>query len=125
MDSINLEQVIRYHQKLIRSTGGSKGIRNKDLIDSAINRGISTYGGEDLYKTDIDKIAAITHSLIRNHGFVDGNKRIGIAAMLLLLRINNIKINYSQQELIDLGIGIADSKVQYEDIVIWIEKHQE
>lgn len=111
MDSINLEQVIRYHQKLIHSTGGSKGIRNKDLIDSAINRGVSTYGGEDLYKTDIDKIAAITHSLIRNHGFVDGNKRIGIAAMLLFLRINNIKINYSQQELIDLGIGIADSKV--------------
>ena len=124
MKSINLEQVIKFHQKLINATGGSYGIRNKDLIDSAIHRGLSTFEGEDLYKTDIEKIAAITHSLVRNHGFVDGNKRIGIAAMLLLLKINNIPIVYSQRELIALGLGIADSRVEFENIVDWINQHK-
>jgi death-on-curing protein len=124
MKSLDLEQVIRFQQKLINSTGGSLGIRSKDLIDSAINRGLSTFEGKDLYKTDIEKIAAITHSLITNHGFVDGNKRIGIAAMLLLLEFNNINISYTQKELIELGLGLAASTLNFEDIIIWIKKHQ-
>lgn len=123
MKNINEEQLIRFHQKIIESSGGKSGIRNYKLIDSALNRGISTFGGEDLYSTDIEKIAAITHSLITNHCFMDGNKRIGVAAMLLLLNLNDVKVDYSQKELIELGLGVASSNLKYEDIVNWIKDH--
>ncbi len=97
METISVEQVKLFHQKLIEKTGGKPGIRNEGLIDSAVGRGLSTFDGEDLYKSHIEKISAITHSLISNHGFIDGNKRVGISVMLLLLQLNEIKIEYTQK----------------------------
>lgn len=76
-----------------------------------------------MYPEIESKISAITYSLINNHGFVDGNKRIGVSVMLLLLRLNNIKIEYKQEELVDLGIKIAENKCKEEDIKKWIESH--
>ena len=123
MKRISIEQVILFHHKLISATGGSFGIRRNDLIDSAINRGFSTFEGKDLYKTDIEKIAAIAHSLITNHGFVDGNKRIGVAVMLFLLELNKINVSYTQVELIELGVGIASSNLNLQNIINWIKQH--
>ena len=123
MKKLSLEEVILFHEKLIVKTGGKHGIRNESLIDSAINRGLSSFDGVDLYKTDIEKIAAITHSLVCNHGFIDGNKRIGIAVMVLLLKLNNLLIEYTQDELIDLGLSLADGNYKYEDVLSWISNH--
>lgn len=82
-----------------------------------------TYDGKDLYPSIIEKIAVATHSLISNHGFVDGNKRVGVAVMLILLKMNNIKVEYTQQELIDLGLKTAEGLMKEKDILNWIKKH--
>ncbi len=93
------------------------------MIESALRKAEATFGGQDLYETDIRKIAVITYSLIKNHGFVDGNKRIGIATMLLHLKMNMISVSYTQQELVDLGLRIADGTFNEADIENWISTH--
>lgn len=123
MEMIALEEIIIFHEKIIEKTGGSQGVRDIGLIESAINRPFQTYDGIELYPEIESKISAITYSLINNHGFVDGNKRIGVSVMLLLLRLNDIKIEYKQEELVDLGIKIAENKYKEEDIKKWIESH--
>ncbi len=122
METVSIENVIVFHRKIIEKTGGSMGIRDEKSLDSALNRGFSTFDGEYLYKSDVEKISAITHSLISNHAFVDGNKRIGISIMLLLLKLNKIEITFSQAELIDLGLGVASNKYVFEYIVGWINE---
>ena len=124
MKTIRLEELLVFHRKIIEKTGGSKGIRDLNLIESALNRAFVTFESKDLYKDIIDKIAAITYGLIKNHGFVDGNKRIGIAVMLFLLKLNELKIRYSQKELIKLGLGIADGLITEENLRNWIRHHE-
>ena len=124
MKVISLSDVIVFHKKIVQSTGGSDGIRDLGLIESAITRAFATFDGQDLYKVAEDKISAITLGLIKNHGFVDGNKRIGVAVMLLLLNLNNISISYSQKELVKLGLEIADGTVEIEEIKKWIINHK-
>jgi death-on-curing protein len=124
MRGLSVSDIIVLHQKIIDKTGGSHGIRDLGLIESAVSRAYATFGGNDLYETVEAKIAATSYSLVSNHGFVDGNKRIGIAAMLLLLRLNGYKLQYSQQELIDLGLGLAAGNLDENDILKWIKEHQ-
>ena len=124
MKTISLEELLVFHRKIIEKTGGSKGIRDLNLIESALNRAFVTFESKDLYRDVIDKIAAITYGLIKNHGFVDGNKRIGIAVMLFLLELNELKIRYSQKELIKLGLGIADGLMTEENLRNWIRHHE-
>ena len=83
-----------------------------------------TFDGQDLNKKTEEKISVITYALIKNHGFVDGNKRIGIAVMLLLLRFNRIGITYKQEELVKLGLVIADGSLKEEEIQNWIQEHK-
>ena len=125
MKTVNIEDVMIFHNKLIERTGGSNGIRDIGLIESALNRANATFDGKDLYESILDKVAVIAASLIKNHGFVDGNKRIGIAIMLLLLRLNSINILYTQKELIELGLGVASNRVDDKAIKEWILKHME
>ena len=124
MKTISLDELLVFHRKIIEKTGGSKGIRDLNLIESALNRAFVTFESKDLYIDIIDKIAAITYGLIQNHGFVDGNKRIGIAVMLFLLKLNELKIRYSQEELIKLGLGIADGLITEENLRNWIRHHE-
>lgn len=124
MRKITVEDIIVLHRKVVDQTGGSHGIRDIGLVESAVNRAFATFDGEDLYKTTEAKIAVTTDSLINNHGFVDGNKRIGIATMLLLLRLNGYSLKYSQRELIDLGFGLAAENLDEHNIQQWIEKHR-
>lgn len=117
------EQVTRIHSSLIAKTGGLDGIRDKNLLDSAQKVPFQTFDGKDLYPDILDKATQLCFSLINNHPFSDGNKRIGIHLTLLFLKINNVQLNYVQQELIDLGFGIASSKLQKNDIRKWFENH--
>ena len=119
-----MENIILFHNKIVKQTGGSDGIRDLGLIESALSRGLMTFDGRKLYESLEMKISAITHGLIRNHGFVDGNKRIGVAVMILLLKINNIVIRYTQKELIELGLGVAEGRFNEKDILAWIESHK-
>ena len=82
------------------------------------------FSGEDLYTPIEKKIAVVTHSLISNHGFVDGNKRIGVSTMILLSKLNNIKLEFTQEELVELGIGTAEGKYLEEDIFNWMMNHK-
>ncbi|MGL5675944.1 MAG: type II toxin-antitoxin system death-on-curing family toxin [Cellulosilyticaceae bacterium] len=84
MNNIESEQLVLFHEKIVARTGGSSGVRDAGLLKSALGRGDTIFGGTELYTPDERKIAIITHSLICNHGFVDGNKRIGVAVMNLL-----------------------------------------
>ena len=108
--TISLDNLILLHEKVVKETGGSRGIRDLNLIESSINRAFATFDGVDLYKDIVDKISVITYSLIKNHGFIDGNKRIGISYMMLLLKLNSVNIKYTQEELIELGLGVAEGK---------------
>ena len=123
MKFLNIENIILFHEKIVKETGGSLGIRDRGLIESALNRAFMTYDGKDLYPRIIEKIAVIAHSLITNHGFIDGNKRIGVAVMVLLLRMNNSNVSYTQKELIDLGLKTATGNMKEKDILNWINEH--
>jgi len=125
MRKLSMANIILLHQKLIEQTGGSRGVRDRNLIESAVSRAFATFDGNDLYEMTDDKIAAITFGLVNNHGFVDGNKRVGIAVMLLLLKLNGYTLQYSQEELIFMGISIADGSMDELGIKEWIIQHKE
>ncbi|MBP7073119.1 MAG: type II toxin-antitoxin system death-on-curing family toxin [Clostridia bacterium] len=125
MKIVKIDDVIAFHNKIIERTGGSKEIRDIGLIESALNRAHATYDSKDLYEDFLDKVSVIAVSLIKNHGFIDGNKRIGIATMLLLLKLNNFSIVYQQEELIELGLKIASGQIKEQAVKTWIEEHKE
>lgn len=121
MRFLDFEELEIFHNRIIEKTGGSKGTRDKGLLESALNKPFQTFDGEDLYRTLVDKISAVTFSLISNHGFVDGNKRIGVSVMLFLLKTNNIELQYAQSDLVELGLGVASGKLNEINIKEWIE----
>ncbi len=118
------EKILLLHQMIIESSGGRDGIRDFNLIDSAINGLYQTYDGVELYPTKEEKGARLGYSLISNHAFVDGNKRVGLLSMLSFLSINGLKLNYTDDELIDLGLSLADGKIKYQDLLNWIKNHE-
>ena len=117
------KQIVEMHEMLIEYTGGMKGIKNQALLDSAINNPFQTFMGEELYPTMQKKAASLCYGLINNHALHDGNKRIGVLAMLTFLELNGIAIDCDDEELIDLGLSIASGKYDQNDILIWIRKH--
>ncbi|WP_168124072.1 type II toxin-antitoxin system death-on-curing family toxin [Paenibacillus sp. HB172176] len=124
MKNISLEQLIQFHSKIVKASGGLNGIRDIGMLESALRKADSTFDGKDLYEGAIKKITVIAYALIKNHGFVDGNKRIGVAMMLLLLRLNQITVRYNQEELVELGLRTAEGKFNEEHIEQWIREHQ-
>ena len=123
MNSVTLKEILIFHKKIIQNSGGSNGVRDLSLVYNALNRAFVTFDGKDLYKETNDKIATITYNLIKNSGFVDVNKRIGIAVMLILLWKNNINITYNQKELVEFGLRVDNGVWSEQDIKIWIENH--
>ena len=124
MEYITIEYILKLHKKMIDATGGLDGIRNIELLKLAVENSKVTFGGTDLYPMVEDKCASVCYSIISNHAFIDGNKRIGLYVMLILLEYNGIRIIFSQEELIDLGLDIAKGKLKQQDIVKWISSHR-
>lgn len=124
MKYISIDYILKLHKKLILATGGSSGIRDIELLESAIENSKVTFAGEDLYKSIEEKCSNICYSIINNHAFIDGNKRIGIYTMLVLLEYNKIKLLFTQEELINLGLGIAKGELKQENILEWITNHK-
>lgn len=121
---LTAEEVIELHEKLIERTGGSHGLRDRNLLESAVFSAMSGFADSEAYPTVEEKAARLLFSLTNNHAFVDGNKRIGVLTMLMTLQLNNIKINYTQAELISLGLSVADGKTEYAQILDWILEHK-
>lgn len=95
------------------------------MLESAVLNIMSSFDGTELYPTIEEKAARLAYSLVKNHSFLDGNKRIGMLAMLLTLNLNHIKLHYSQKELIELGLGTADGNLKCDEILSWIKEHEE
>ena len=120
----DFEQVVKIHSSLIAKTGGMDGVRDKNLLDSALKSPFQTFSGNDLYPDIFDKASALCYSLIENHPFTDGNKRIGVHLTLLFLKLNAENIEYFQQELIDFGLNVASGKMNREEIKAWLIEHK-
>ena len=122
MIKINKDKVLLLHQMIAQETGGSIGIRDIGLLESALNNAYATFGGEELYKTKEEKAASLGFSLISNHAFVDGNKRIGVYVMLTFLEAEGIKMNCSNGDVVNLGLSVASGDMKFNDILEWIKK---
>lgn len=121
---LTVEEISDLHDKLIERTGGSHGLRDQSLLESAVYSAMSGFGDNEAYPSVEEKAARLMFSLINNHAFVDGNKRIGVFTMLMTLQLNNVKIKYTQTELISLGLSVADGKTKYIEILDWIMEHK-
>ena len=98
------------HTQLIQQTGGSDGVRDYNLLDSALENPFQSFGGGELYPTIQAKAARLGYGLIKNHCMIDGNKRIGTHAMLVFLALNGIELKYTQKELYEAILDIAAGK---------------
>lgn len=117
------EQILAVHSRMIEMTGGVDGVRDNSLLDSDLNAPFQTFDGKELYPALLSKAAVMCRSIISNHPFVDGNKRTGIHVMLIFLELNGIEIQYTQDELIELGLGIASGQLSSDDILNWLIEH--
>jgi len=119
---INIEIVLSVHKVLIKKYGGSDGVRDKKLLNSAISRPYQTFEGKELYETTEEKAAALIESIVKNHPFLDGNKRTGYAMMRLVLMTDRKNIDASQEEKYEFVTQIASGKIHYEEIRDWIKE---
>lgn len=124
MMKLTKEQILMLHSQLIESTGGCVGIRDNNLIDSALESPFQSFDGEELYSSIQAKAARLCYGLVKNHAMLDGNKRIGAHAMLVFLAINGYELKYTQKELSDLILDVADNKKADNDILQWLLEHQ-
>lgn len=120
---LSKDQVLYLHSQLIEKTGGSPGIKDEGLLESALAAPFQSFQGRDLFPSIYQKAARLGFGLTVNHAFVDGNKRIGAHAMLVFLGLNDIHLKYSQTELADTFLGLASGSLQYEDLLLWILYH--
>ena len=120
----SIENILLLHQKMAEASGGSEGVREIGSIESALARASASFAGVEADSGVIEKAAAVGCSLTQNHGFIDGNKRIGMATMLLILRRNGVQIAYTQDELIALGLAVAQGDMDVPETVEWISRHQ-
>lgn len=123
MKKISREQVLMLHSMLINQSGGIDGIRDNGLLDSALNMPFQSFNNEDFYPSIQGKAAQLCYGIINNHPFIDGNKRTGILAMLVFLKINHVEIQCQDEEIISLGLDIASGKHDSSHIMEWIILH--
>lgn len=118
---IGLEEALAIHREVVAATGGSHGVRDMGGLGSALARPAASFGGVDLYPEPIDKAAALLESIIKNHPFVDGNKRAGYTLMRLTLRTYDLDLKAEDDEEYALVIQVATGKLDVEGIRAWLE----
>lgn len=124
MIRLTKRQVLKLHEDLIQAFGGSSGIRDESLLDSALAASFQEFSGETLFPTIQEKAARLGYGLIKNHAMIDGNKRIGTHAMLVFLALNGIELDYTQEELYMVILDVAADRSGYDELLDWILKHQ-
>lgn len=123
MIRLTKQQVILLHRDVIAQSGGSPEIRDEGLLESALNAPFQTFAGIEQYPTIMDKAAQLGYNLIKNHAFVDGNKRIGTHVMLIFLMLNGIDVDYEGEELTRLILGVAAGEISSEQLLAWLQAH--
>ena len=123
MKILKKRQILMLHSVLIAESGGSDGVRDEGLLDSAVNTPFQTFSGQDLYPTVLEKAVRLGFGLIRNHPFIDGNKRIGTHAMLVFLNLNSITLSYEDDELISTILSVASGEMDADGLLKWIQQH--
>jgi death on curing protein len=120
---LSLDEILSLHEDQIRRYGGSGGVRDLGLLQSAIGTVMATFGGVFLHESLFEMAAAYLFHICRNHAFVDGNKRTAVAAALVFLEMNGVEIDAGETEFYDLAIGVAEGKVTKAAVAVFFEKH--
>ena len=123
MKKLTKEQIKMLHSALVERFGGLDGLRDEGMLDSALNTPFQTFSGSELYPDLLSKAARLAFGLIANHPFIDGNKRIGTHAMLIFLRLNNVELEYDDDDLIALILKTAAGENDDKTILEWLKKH--
>ena len=123
MNYLYPKQVIYLYEQIIRVSGGSLGLRDEGMLESAVYRPQASFGGQDLYPDLFTKAAAMGHSIIGNHPFVDGNKRVGFEALRLMLRLNGYDVRTSEEIKYEFVVKIAEGRLTEQAIADWLKQH--
>ena len=123
MTKFSIDKVLLLHQYIAAETGGSVGLRDEGLLESALEGAFATFEGKELYPTKEEKAARIGASLVSNHAFLDGNKRIGMYVMLTFLEVNGIRVECTDEDIVRAGLSLAEGSMDYENLLDWIREH--
>ena len=118
------EKVLLLHRIMAQATGGSVGVRDEGLLESALEAAFSEFGGVEFYPTKEEKAARLGYSLISNHAFVDGNKRIGMYIMLTFLEVNGIHMDCTNEDVVFAGLSVAAGAMDYDGLLAWVREHR-
>lgn len=117
MIKLTIDNILTLYKIMVDNTGGTIGIRDTSLLESALNAPFQTFSDYELYPSIIEKASRLGYGLIKNHPFIDGNKRIGVYSMLVFLELNNINLNFTDEEIINIALKTADGTYSYDDIL--------
>ena len=123
MRYLTLNEVLEVHRQVMAQSGGAEGLMHLPALESALAQPQMTFGGEDLYPTLVDKAAALGYALIKNHPFLDGNKRTGHAAMEVFLVLNGYEIRATVDEQEHVILQVAASEIDREEFTTWLRTH--
>jgi len=123
MRYLSLSEVLDLHERVITISGGTRGVRDLGLLESAVNQPRLTFDGSDLYPDIVSKAATFCYSLVMNHPFIDGNKRVGHAAMETFLMLNGLEIDARIDEQERIILALAAGKLQREELTCWLSDH--
>ena len=124
MIKFSKEKILLLHQMIAQETGGSIGVRDEGLLESAIEAAYASFGGKEFYPSKEEKGARLGYSLVSNHAFVDGNKRIGIYVMLTFLEVNGIRIDCTNEDVVEIGLALSSGRMDYDALLEWVREHR-
>ena len=120
MIKLSKDRVLLLHQYMAEETGGSIGLRDERLLESALESAFATFDGKELYPSKEEKAARIGASLVGNHAFLDGNKRIGMFVMLTFLEVNGVKVECTDEDIVSAGLALAAGTMGYDELLVWL-----
>lgn len=123
MIRLTKETVLSLHRLLCERTGGDAGVRDEGLLASALETPFAGFGDTAFYPTMEEKGARLGYGMVANHAFVDGNKRIGLLAMLVFLEVNGVPLSCTDGELVRIGLSLADGSLSYPALLDWVVGH--
>ena len=119
------DKVLLLHKLIAEETGGSIGVRDEALLESALEGAFAGFGEREFYPTKEEKGARLGYTLISNHAFVDGNKRIGMYVMLTFLEVNGLRVECTNEEVAEVGLAVAAGTMDYDALLAWVREHTE
>ncbi len=123
MIKFSKDKVLLLHKLIAEETGGSIGVRDEALLESALEGAFAGFGDREFYPTKEEKGARLGYTLISNHAFVDGNKRIGMYVMLTFLEVNGLHVDCTNEEVAEVGLAVAAGTMDYDALLAWVREH--